>query len=88
MDDHALLIRLVGTLVAGHGAQKLFGWFGGSGPRGTTSSRVTFCRFGSHGPSHWRTDTMRALHAYAKYDPSQLVYEEMRHRPRLLLAMS
>ena len=38
MDDHALLIirLVVGTLVAGHGAQKLFGWFGG-GLRGTTA---------------------------------------------------
>ena len=31
-----LLVRLVvGGLVAGHGAQKLFGWFGGPGPEGT-----------------------------------------------------
>jgi putative oxidoreductase len=31
-----LLIRVVvGTQMAAHGAQKLFGWFGGSGPRGT-----------------------------------------------------
>ena len=39
MDDHALLIirLVVGTLVAGHGAQKLFGWFGGDGLRGTTA---------------------------------------------------
>jgi putative oxidoreductase len=39
MDDHALLIirLVVGTLVAGHGAQKLFGWFGGGGLRGTTA---------------------------------------------------
>jgi putative oxidoreductase len=39
MDDHALLIirLIVGTLVAGHGAQKLFGWFGGGGLRGTTA---------------------------------------------------
>jgi putative oxidoreductase len=37
MDDHALLIirLVVGTLVAGHGAQKLFGWFGGGGLPGT-----------------------------------------------------
>ncbi|MEK4459651.1 DoxX family protein [Paenibacillus sp. FSL R10-2748] len=31
-----LLIRLVvGLLLMGHGAQKLFGWFGGYGPKGT-----------------------------------------------------
>jgi putative oxidoreductase len=32
----ALLLRLVlGGLLAGHGAQKLFGWFSGPGPEGT-----------------------------------------------------
>jgi putative oxidoreductase len=31
-----LLIRIiVGLTIAGHGAQKLFGWFGGYGPKGT-----------------------------------------------------
>ncbi|AZN39961.1 DoxX family protein [Paenibacillus albus] len=31
-----LIIRVViGLLFIGHGAQKLFGWFGGYGPRGT-----------------------------------------------------
>ena len=31
-----LVVRLaVGLLMIGHGAQKLFGWFGGYGPRGT-----------------------------------------------------
>ena len=37
--DHAIaLIRVVvGVLLMGHGAQKLFGWFGGHGPSGTAS---------------------------------------------------
>jgi putative oxidoreductase len=30
-----LLRMVVGGLFAGHGAQKLFGWFGGGGPEGT-----------------------------------------------------
>jgi putative oxidoreductase len=35
-DLAALLLRLVlGGLLAGHGGQKLFGWFGGPGPEGT-----------------------------------------------------
>ena len=33
-----LLIRLVvGSTLAAHGAQKLFGWFGGGGPHGTAA---------------------------------------------------
>ena len=33
-----LVVRAVaGGLIAGHGAQKLFGWFGGGGPEGTTA---------------------------------------------------
>src|SRR3954454_16877023 len=33
-----LLLRVVvGLTLAGHGAQKLFGWFGGHGPRGTAA---------------------------------------------------
>ncbi|BBL78503.1 hypothetical protein RxyAA322_03570 [Rubrobacter xylanophilus] len=36
-DLSALLLRLVtGSLLAGHGAQKLFGWFGGPGMEGTS----------------------------------------------------
>ncbi|HKV83537.1 MAG TPA: DoxX family protein [Ktedonobacterales bacterium] len=38
MVDLALLMLrgTLGTLMAGHGAQKLFGWFGGGGIKGTT----------------------------------------------------
>ncbi len=36
MDIALLILRLViGVLIAGHGAQKLFGWFGGHGLKGT-----------------------------------------------------
>lgn len=38
MEYGILLIRLVvGLAFAGHGAQKLFGWFGGGGPGGTAA---------------------------------------------------
>ncbi len=39
MTDVALLVlrATLGTLVAGHGAQKLFGWFGGPGLRNTAA---------------------------------------------------
>lgn len=38
MTSFALLAvrAIVGGLIAGHGAQKLFGWLGGGGPEGTT----------------------------------------------------
>jgi putative oxidoreductase len=43
VDLGLLLLRLViGALLFGHGAQKLFGWFGGPGLAGTTGM------FGSH----------------------------------------
>ena len=36
MDTGLVVIRLVfGLVMAAHGAQKLFGWFGGYGPQGT-----------------------------------------------------
>jgi putative oxidoreductase len=36
MDTGLLVIRVVlGAIMAAHGAQKLFGWFGGPGPAGT-----------------------------------------------------
>jgi putative oxidoreductase len=36
MDIGLLILRLVvGSLLVGHGTQKLFGWFGGGGPEGT-----------------------------------------------------
>jgi putative oxidoreductase len=36
MDIGVLILRLVvGLLLFGHGAQKLFGWFGGGGLTGT-----------------------------------------------------
>ncbi len=47
-----LLLRVVlGSIVAAHGAQKLFAWFGGSGPRGTASS---FAQLRFRAPLVWR----------------------------------
>lgn len=38
MNVALLVLRvIVGGLFAGHGSQKLFGWFGGHGPKGTAS---------------------------------------------------
>ena len=37
MDGALLILRVVvGALLAAHGSQKLFGWFGGRGPAGTS----------------------------------------------------
>ena len=46
MDSGLLLLRVtIGLLMAAHGSQKLFGWFGGYGLAGTTSShRITASR--------------------------------------------
>jgi putative oxidoreductase len=50
MDVGVLLIRVVvGPLLAGHGVQKLFGWFGGVGVAGTGGA---FTQLGyRHGPA-------------------------------------
>ena len=41
-----LALRVVlGLVLAGHGAQKLFGWFGGGGPRGTAGMFGQHLRF-------------------------------------------
>ena len=49
MEYGILLLRLVvGLTFAGHGAQKLFGWFGGGGPAGTAGF---FSSLGYRGPS-------------------------------------
>lgn len=38
MDAGLLILRVViGAVMAAHGAQKLFGWFGGGGPKGTAA---------------------------------------------------
>ena len=43
-----LILRVVlGAIMAAHGSQKLFGWFGGSGPRGTANS---FAQLGYRSP--------------------------------------
>lgn len=42
MDIAFLIVRLiVGLALAAHGAQKLFGWFGGPGLRGTAGALKT-----------------------------------------------
>jgi putative oxidoreductase len=46
-----LIVRLVmGGLMAGHGAQKLFGWFGGGGPQGTAGMMESLEMRPAH---HW-----------------------------------
>ncbi len=48
MDTGLLILRLVvGLLVAGHGAQKMFGWFGGPGQHRT---KGMFAQLGYHPP--------------------------------------
>src|SRR4051794_16010201 len=49
MDTGLLILRLVvGLLFAGHGAQKMFGWFGGPGHHGT---KGMFAKLGYHPPA-------------------------------------
>jgi len=51
MNFSLLLLRvIVGLLLAGHGAQKLFGWFGGPGLQGTTGWLASI---GFHPPRGW-----------------------------------
>jgi putative oxidoreductase len=50
-DVALLILRIVlGLFFAGHGAQKLFGWFDGAGLRGTY---VATARLGFHPPAVW-----------------------------------
>lgn len=51
MDIGLLILRIVlGLVIAGHGAQKLFGWFGGHGVRGTGGFLASR---GFHPPAFW-----------------------------------
>ncbi len=52
-DIGKLLLRLAtGGLLAGHGSQKLFGWFGGNGLKGTAGWLESMgMKPGSSGPS-------------------------------------
>jgi len=53
MDSALLILRVVGgLLVAGHGAQKLFGWFGGHGIKGTAGWLASL---GFRPPQFWAT---------------------------------
>ena len=55
MDTGLLIARLVfGMLMTVHGCQKLFGWFGGPGMRGTAMF-LEGLGFGPAGCSRWRT---------------------------------
>ncbi len=52
-DAAMLLMRLtLGTMLAAHGAQKLFGWFGGGGLKGTTGMMENL---GINPPRMWGT---------------------------------
>jgi putative oxidoreductase len=54
MDTALLLLRLViGLYLAGHGAQKLFGWFGGPGLQGTITGMGS--HLGFRPPWLWAT---------------------------------
>ncbi len=51
MDIGLLILRVVlGLVIAGHGAQKLFGWFGGPGVKGTGGFLASR---GFHPPTVW-----------------------------------
>ncbi len=51
MDIGLLILRVIlGLVIAGHGAQKLFGWFGGHGVKGTSGFLATR---GFHPPTFW-----------------------------------
>ena len=76
MEVGLLLIRLVvGLFLAGHGAQKLFGWFGGHGTEGTDGRR----RCEQVGPE--RLEVVASLQR-DPLDPPRSVVE---HRHRLVV---
>lgn len=66
--DVALLILriVIGLLLAGHGAQKVFGWFGGAGLSEVTTATA---RLGFHPPAVWGS-----LNALAELGGGLLVF--------------